>query len=246
MIMERIKKVKDKIELLHKKENGLLKNHTYSEIKGYEAELEKLAELAKQSRIEFNEAKEDKLERLDQRYKKNQEKIHGYEDKIKELNHLKAQLLTISKKRKVDRNVDKLSKKIEKLKQSNITCQSRQRSAMMPKVTYENIKRRLLSSQEGKVRAYSDEVEDNRKYQEEIKRIMGRDRLFADLKERYYEKVGTYYKKKMEKAKRTLEDMQEKDTIVEVFGARITSMPKRWVEKLRESEEMTREPSLSM
>ena len=246
MILERIKKVQDKIALLHQKENGLLKQHIYKEIKGYESELEKLEELAKETRMEFREDKEDKLERLDQRYKKNQERIKDYEDKIKELKELREQLLTTRKKIKVDKNMVKLIDKIEKLKKSNITCQNRQRRTMMPKVTYENIKRRLLSSEEGVVRAYSDEIEDNKKYQEEMKRITGKENFFGNIKSKYYDKLGIYYKKKLEKASFILEEMQDKDTIVEVLGARVTSLPKRLIERLQESERMNREPSLSM
>ena len=238
MIDERIAKLSAKIRELKVKEARDFTGHNLNLIKGYEVELGKLQQISNAigNRIELNSVAEAGLSILDSKREKNQETQDFYREQIKQLRAMREDLVTARSKRKIDKKVFNLNKKIQKLQRTDCFCGKIQRSIMCPKFLYESKKSTILSKAEGKVHAYEDRIHDNDIMNAELS-AMSKDNLITDIRERIYDIRGTYYQKRLDRSREIFEDMQKKDSIVAMRGARITSLPKKYVDKIKQNVE---------
>lgn len=240
LLEARISKVRSKLNALRQKEDRDITGHVAEAVKGFEIELERLTEeVANLSRPQVNSLGEFGLEYLDEKRSVNSEKQDYYKEQIKELKELKDSLEKARNKRKINRRIERYEKKIARLKKANVFYSNVQRTIMYPKYKLEAKKRSLLARAEGRVKAYENKQQDNENIKNNLDTIF-KDSPFNGIRQKYYDLKGIYYQKKIARSNDILTEMQNKNNIVTMSGARITSLSKSYLNKIRQSNDQQR------
>ena len=221
----------DRINRLNQNKKNISTNDLI-QLKGYQIELQELQEAIDNytERRSLSDITENRMERIEQKYQKAHNKSNAYKEEIEELKALKERLIAIKAKRKVDRRIEKLEVKIKDMEQKKVTCSNKQRKKMLPKYKRDFYRNSLLARQKGRIKEFEDRLSDN----EELKNMFNRDNLIDNIKERIYDIKGHFYMKKIAREEEILKEMQKTSSRILMHGARITSLNKKFIEKLRE------------
>ena len=234
ILEDRISELKRKIAKLNSKQGRGIEtmNSAATKINGYKIEIQELEEeLANTDRRrQLSERVETELARLDRKYRSNERRTSSYEDEIDRLKEMRENLTTIRARRKVDKRISQLNDKISKLKNTNVKCAKKQRRMMIPRYKKDFIKNGMISRAEGRVENYENLVRDN----EALKGMLDDNKIIDNIKGIFYDIKGRYYQKKLERSQEILTEMQRKDKIITMAGARITSFGKKRIERIRQ------------
>ena len=222
LLEERIKCTEKSLSELRGKKHTEL---TEIRIKSLEIELEKLKKNYQNfiGREEFNKLFEAELSLIDASREKNNEGKNEYQKKIDELEAMKKELKGFRSKKVVDGKIHYFERRLRSLQKKDAFCGKVQRTIMYPKYRYEMRKIHLLSYAEGRVENYKTSLAEN----EELKEMLKRDEFKWNLFDKFKSNIrGSYYKKNLAKSQALLQEMQKKDTVIGMYGARATSWMK--------------------
>lgn len=234
ILEDQMKKIQERINVLKSKEEKLdLFSHNSTTIKGLELEYENLKERVENytARDSLSDFVEGKLSTLDKIYDKRNDKQEGYKEQIEELQSIKNNLETARARKKVDKKIANIEKKIKRLQKSKGFYGGIQRTIMYPKYRLDIKKANLLSHAYGRVENYEQKLRDN----DAIKEMFDPNKLTDTIKERFYDLKGAYYRKRLERSEAILNEMMDKKNIVTMYGSRVTSIGKNRLNNIRNS-----------
>lgn len=247
LLQERVKQLQSRLVGLRGRAKHDITGHVYNQIKGHEREIEVLQEMinSMDRRPEMSVPGEGMMSVTDSFRDNNHSKQNQYEQQIAELKELRSNLLTARAQRRLDRRIEKLNRKISKLKKHDVYAGNVQRSILYPRYLYETRKRSLLLHAEGRVLAYQDRIQDNERIHSELDAmysnsiVRGVHEFICDIK-------GMYYQNRLGRAQEILDEMNQTDSVIHMQGARITSLSKKYLEQIRQRRvEREREQNLS-
>lgn len=204
-------------------------------IMGYEIELKALDEMEKNfaNREKLDPELEEKISELDAEHDKIVNTTKEYQEQIKHLKEMRNQLVNAREQRRVDREVKRLERKIVSLHIDDISLVNQQKAIMYSKYKKDIKKQSILSQAAGNVAFY----EEKQAVNDELLKMVDGESLFDGLKQTIYEIRGDHYRKRIERSKAILSEMQSKDSIIAMRGARFTSLTKKEADRLRENNE---------
>ena len=229
ILEERIQKINEKIKSLESKDSV----RAFNELEGLKVELEALKQMANhpENRTELGFRAERKLSNLDKKREIKDRKRAGYQEQIDILKAKKSELVTNRAKKIIDKRIAHFQKKVDALKKADVSCGKKQRKILRPRYMFELRSQHLLSLAEGKVNAYETRIHEN----EELISILGGG--FRDsVRERIYDIKGHYYQKRKDRAEEILSEMRTRRPVVNMIGARITSLSKHHLRRLIDDE----------
>lgn len=234
ILRDRITELRGKIsKLTNKVNNGIDPfNNAAIKIRGYELEIQELEEEInnRTPRQTLFDGIEVALDALDDRYYDLSDKQDAVQAELDNLRNMRDNLQTVRARRKVDKRIEKLEAKIAKLKNKKVACEKRQKSIMYPKYRKDMIKRGLLARARGRVETYNNLISDNN----ELKNMLSGNGIFDPIKSVVYDIKGLYYQKRLERSEEVLREMQSKNAIVTMAGARVTSLGKKYADRIRQ------------
>ena len=234
ILNSRVKELQEKISKIQSKSKHGIDpfNNNAIKIKGYEIEIKELETEIKNKtpRAKLSDGVEDILYDLDDKYNEKDKKQNEIEQQIADLKDMRDKLKTVRARKKVDRKIEKLEAKVTVLKKKKVSYGKRQRAIMYPKYKKDMIKKSLLARAKGRVENYNDLIQDNA----ELKNMLRDDSIIDAVKGVIYDIKGAYYQKKLARADEILQEMQSKNSIITMAGARVTSLSKRYADIIRQ------------
>lgn len=242
ILRDRITELRSKIsKLTNRVNNGIDPfNNSAIKIKGYELEIQELEDEINNGthRQPLFDGIEVALDALDDRYYNLSDKQDEVQAELDNLRNMRNNLKTVRARRRVDKKIEKLEAKIAKLKNKKVACEKRQKSIMYPKYRKDMIKNSLLARARGRVETYNDLISDNN----ELKNMLSGNGIFDSIKGAIYDIKGLYYQKRLERSEEVLREMQSKNAIVTMAGARVTSLGKKYADKIRQGLQQIGQP----
>lgn len=177
----------------------------------------------------YGERAEHRLEKNDDKYADFSSKASTYNTKIQELQELRNKTTSSYKQHKFDRRIEKINEKLKKVKAKGAKIQSKQRKILYSKMKKDAKKHRLLTQAAGRVMTYQDRYETNRELSDGLKDK----KAFGKVASKIYDMKANHYKKRLDRSTEILNEMNSRNSIIAMRGARITSLNKRIVKKLR-------------
>ena len=234
ILEDRVKNNEKKIQQLSKnnKKFRVFGEHKATTIRGLEVENEALKKQIEdyEDREKLGNIAESSLEAFDHFHDKNKLTQEDYRKKIEELKVTRSKLETLRAKRIVDKRIELYEKRIERLKKRNVHIGNTQRRMIYPKYRYELKKQNLLAHASGRVAEYEAKVNDN---QELINMLDPSSRKLDSVRGVIYDMKGIFYKKRLERSNEILDEIQNRNLLVTMYGARVTSLGKRYLDKVR-------------
>lgn len=231
LLQKNLSTLKRSMDILSRKRSGLTDRRPAEiealrlQYKQIEEELEKF-----EARKDFSKRKEKKLDRLDEKADKIIAKKETHEKKIEDLQELRKKLKTAKGSRKIDKNIEHQHRIIRHLQKKNARIDFRQKVIMLPKYYRIQKKDKMLNKQQGRVNLSTDKLLINEHLQSQLD---PQNSVIDRIKSVVYDIKGNHYAKKIARAEKLLKAMQEKNSIIGMFGARVTVLPKSAIEKLR-------------
>ena len=236
MIDDRINMLASKLADFKSKSGRDITGHVSTTINGLEIEIEELRRISAElgSRTPLNGLSESSIAFLDDRRDANEDKQNKYQERIAELQEMKSQLKRRSAKFITDKRIEHLQKKIKKLQERDCFCGSIQRKIMYPRYLVEAKKRNLLSHAQGRVQDYENRIHDNEMMSENLDEMFG-DSIFNGARQVIYDIKGMYFRKRLERSQAILAEMQDSNNIVSMYGARVTSLSRGQLDRIRQA-----------
>lgn len=224
-----------RLETLKNKTKFDLTGRRTRKIMGYEIELKSLEEMEKNfaNRENLEPELEEKISKLDAEHDQIVETTKNYKEQIERLREMRNQLVSAREQKRVDKEIKRLERGIISLRVKDISLVDKQKAIMYPKYKKEIKKQSLLSQAAGNVAFY----EEKQAVNDELLKMVDGDSLFDGLKQTIYEIRGEHYRKRIERSQAILTEMQSKDSIIAMRGARFTSLTKKEADTLRENNE---------
>ena len=234
ILEERVKELETRIAKLKIKEENSkdLGTRFSSRIKGLELEVEDLKQkiIAADNRELLGNFTEERLTKKEAKFQQNLHEQQELEKEIADLKAVREKMNSSRAKRIPGKKIARLEKKLNRLKDKGAIIGYKQRKIMYPKYKH-NLKREsLLFHAQGRVDNYEEKIQDN----EELKRTLNKDHKLDSIKAVYYDVKGLYYQKRWDRSKEILNEMQTKKNIVTMYGSRVTSLSKKYLDKIRD------------
>ena len=166
---------------------GFFSAYYETKIKDIEKEIAKL----KAYNADYDDS--SKLKKLDALYNVKATSILDLETKIKELKDIRESLISNFQKKKIDRTIIKIEKRIGKLRQSQVKIVGKQKRIMLPKVFLERIRGRFSTHFESKAEVFSTFAEDYRVLADAERKVGG---FFGGINAMFYDLQANKYERK--------------------------------------------------
>lgn len=232
LIQDRVEGINKEIEEL-KQRQAEARNVSLSlesRIIGLTAEKKELEkQLINYTGMSFSDSKlEKRINDLDDRYKNNEDRKVVFQNKKNELETMKNAATTKYAKNRIQKRIDKLEHSFEKLQKKGARIQGLQRRMIMPKFRKENLKRRIIDRQFGRVSEYQDRMIANEELRDSLK-----DKVFGRFTSKIYDMKAKHYKRRYDRSLEVLTNMQNKNSLIGIQGARVAVIGKRAVDGFR-------------
>ncbi len=177
----------------------------------------------------FSELSDARMQKRDEKYNNLQTQKAVHEAEITNLNAMKAGTTSRYLKRKIDKRVEKIRAKIEKINKKGAKIQGKQRRALYSKLRKVNRRQRIVNREWGRYQTYQERKVAN----EQLRDSLSDGNFFGRTAKKMYDIKAKFYQRRENRAAEVLTEMRDKNSIIGLRGARVTSMSKKAVSRIR-------------
>ena len=240
IIEKRIKEINRQISSLSSTNHHIFRpDEIEVKIRGLKNELEILREELDNldNRARLSDAAEDLLASLDEKSIEAGEEIEKLQKTIDSLKKIRDDLKTNRVKKLTTKIlINNKEKKVKKLKNAQTMIVGAQRKIMFPKYRRDLKRLNLLSKAEKRVEYYHDKIDDNETILEHLREKRESEGL--TIREQFEEirfGIFNYFdKRRLRRSQEILDDMNSRESVIMMRGARPISLGKRIVKNLRD------------
>lgn len=240
MLQEKLKKINGQINDLEKRNTGLraLVDKTSITIERLKLQAKDLNEQIANftAKAELNAVESVVVDTFDALSAKQNESSQKAEDKIKELEALKAKLKTTRAKRKIERKIEHQQKIIKGLQKGNNIVSGIQKIVIYPKYHREITRNKLLNQQQAKANYSKDRYDDI----QQMRSMLNQDKTIDRIKDAIYEFKGNRYLKKQKRAEEVLAQMKKSKHPIVMRGAKAVVVSKKIKDKINNKIEISK------
>lgn len=234
ILQKTLNNINDEIILLETQSNKLLNIVTSSKKRIERLQIQK-AQIQKelQSRISSEQTKVEGVtkEFIDNRIESITKKQEAHSQRIEELEGLKRNVNSNIAKAIIDRRIRHERHKLSRLRGAKNFISDVQKAMMMPKYVVEKYKLGKYSKRQGNVNYYENKVNETENKQSKLNPEKN---IIDKVQARYYDIKGKYYAKRLDRANKKLEKLQQKGVQNRILGANIATISKENTDKLRQ------------
>ena len=236
MMNDRAVEVSRRIFKLRQREKRDFTGRTTAMIMGLDQELNQIRESIKNydDRRVLDAETEKELAAIDSQHDELVEARQAYKEQIQELRELKSQLKGVRNRARINREEKKLNRRLKKLQASEVKMMKEQKSIMYPEYKVDLKRQALLSRVGGRIEYFEEKMAVN----DELERMLDQEHHFGDgIRRKIYDIKGAHYQKRLAREQEVLEAMQKSDSIIEMRGARITTISNKYADRIRQNHE---------